>query len=60
MSVIGRLDEQVDEVLIKPLAKTNRPETDEQKDDENSASRAATPEDAEPTPARERLPVWLL
>ena len=63
MSVIGRLDDQVDEVIIKPVGKrrqevveprapAQQPETETQK---------RTSEDAEEKPVQPTdLPVWLL
>lgn len=65
MPVIGRLDDQVDEVLIKPLSKRRGVE------DEQTTSKQAplteSPTEAEPQPAtrdekseEEELPVWLL
>ena len=62
MSVIGRLDEQTDAVLISPLAKKRERE-------EKVASESTTPHRAgetalpkgETTPEqKETLPVWLL
>jgi hypothetical protein len=64
MSVIGRLDGQVDEVLISPLGRKNRQEAIEQ--DEQAApvcgavqteSDATAKKSAE---KRDALPVWLL
>lgn len=63
MSVIGRLDEQVDKVLISPLAGKNEQETSEQ-DNDSDASRAATPTKSDSlkkrNAERDTLPVWLL
>ena len=69
MSVIGRLDEQVDAVLITPLARREEPRRDA--DDARSNENIARPPSAiqtvskigaqEKRPARrEELPVWLL
>ena len=65
MSVIGRLDKQVDEILITPLSKSRRdedrpaPERGPEGD-----SRPPTPvENAdvdESAPRADELPVWLL
>ncbi|HEX7175229.1 MAG TPA: hypothetical protein VF240_08100 [Pyrinomonadaceae bacterium] len=66
MSVIGRLDDQVDAVLIKPLSKKG-----ERVDaHEDAPAQTSTPRPADAAPAaddatdRERppreLPVWLL
>jgi hypothetical protein len=68
MSVIGRLDKQVEEVLISPLDK-NRRQTETPRD---SPSREDATLDAQPEPTTgaeenphperepEELPVWLL
>lgn len=74
MPVIGRLDGQVDEVLIAPLEKRRRggpPPSDEgdaaenQDDSVGRSSRHQTEQDAAPArpekeTARGELPVWLL
>ena len=61
MSVIGRLDKQVDEILINPLSKRRR-------DDEEPPT-PPTPEpdppsepsnEDETSPKDDELPVWLL
>jgi hypothetical protein len=62
MPVIGRLDGQVDEVIIKPISKRRR---DEETPDEEKPERAPSPETHTPTPNqsstdRDELPVWLL
>jgi hypothetical protein len=63
MSVIGRLDDQVDEILITPLQKKNRQETNEQ-EDEQTPSRETN--QIEPNSSEDKrvesepLPVWLL
>ena len=70
MAVIGRLDEEVDAVLISPIAKKRRP-GEEPAPDERPApapqrqTTAGTPSardaaDVESRAARETLPVWLL
>jgi hypothetical protein len=63
MSVIGRLDEQVDKVLISPRAGKNEQETNEQ-DNDSDASRAATRTASDSlkkrNAERDTLPVWLL
>lgn len=60
MSVIGRLDEQVDEVLIRPLSKKNEPETSE-RESVNQSLRELVEENAEKRKRkRDELPVWLL
>jgi hypothetical protein len=63
MSVIGRLDEQVNEVLIEPLKKKKDQETNERRD-EHSHRRETTqiePAAAEKSEVeRKSLPVWLL
>ena len=70
MPVIGRLDEQVDAVLIKPLARKDEPDRSarvEQEYENIARPQTATPEAASETDssdaghaAREELPVWLL
>ena len=69
MPVIGRLDEQVDAVLITPLAKRREPERDDGavRSNENiarpqSAIQTASEMDAQVgrSAKREELPVWLL
>ena len=68
MTVIGRLDEQVDAVLIAPLKRKQRADADaqEQAADEIEAAHTAPPvnahraeQDARPK-AETELPVWLL
>lgn len=63
MPIIGRLDDQVDEVLIKPLSR--RPETGDARAE--PPPQIPTPDDShEATPEtagerdRQELPVWLL
>lgn len=59
MSVIGRMDEQVDEILIKPLSK-------KQRGDEEAPTTSATDPPSETTDrdetsaTRDELPVWML
>jgi hypothetical protein len=69
MSVIGRLDEQVDAVLIAPLDRNRRPTTTERQppDDAQPAPLAPAPHapDKAATAHNEQavkqdLPVWLL
>jgi hypothetical protein len=64
MSVIGRLDEQVDEVLISPLEKKRRADPirrDERAEGERSLpAPAESPTEPESDGARDELPVWLL
>lgn len=68
MSVIGRMDGQVDEVLIKPIGKRNRPVDEERPraseelmDEAPREAQKDVPEPEEPlrSPSTE-LPVWLL
>ena len=60
MSVIGRLDEQVDEVLIRPLSKKDKQEKAE-RGREDQALRELIEEKAEKQDReRDELPVWLL
>ena len=64
MSVIGRMDKQVDDVLISPLARKN----EQRKEDQESVEKPDSQAKAQPefTSAqnrreeREALPVWLL
>ena len=66
MTVIGRLDDQVDDVLIKPLSKKGARALDHE--DAPSQPSSPRPADAEapaggaPGPQRPRreLPVWML
>jgi hypothetical protein len=69
MSVIGRLDDQVNRVLIAPLDKNRQSKTDER--EAALDEQAAAPHAVQPTPeenesshkeraAPEELPVWLL
>lgn len=70
MSVIGRLDEQVDSVFIRPLSKRRERdhERDARDDDETPEivipSPATTPHDDAPknksTRTGRELPVWML
>jgi hypothetical protein len=60
VSVIGRLDEQVDEVLIRPLSKKDGQETSA-RENENQSLREPIEENAEKQERkRDELPVWLL
>ena len=74
MSVIGRLDEQVNAVLITPLEKRNQPQRDETAQDARTPERPVQSQETkgqapagdnkmseQETSARPReLPVWLL
>lgn len=69
MPVIGRLDEQVNAVLIKPLARKDEPDRDARVEQEHeniarpqTATQTASENDfSDETKAeREELPVWLL
>lgn len=64
MPIIGRLDGQVDEVIIKPISKRPRDE-DAQAPDEDTPAPLPSPQTQTPTPnqsstERDTLPVWLL
>jgi hypothetical protein len=67
MPVIGRLDGQVDEVIIKPISERRRGE-DPPDDDTTNARRHKpptpatnqTPTDVESSADTDELPVWLL
>jgi hypothetical protein len=65
MSVIGRMDEQVDEILIKPLS--NSPHAgdrtapaSEREDASRPAPRSESPSEDETIEKDDELPVWLL
>lgn len=69
MSVIGRLDEQVDAVLIAPLDRNRQPTRDAR--EHPTGEQAKPPQPNPPTPdedeslqgeraIKEDLPVWLL
>ena len=66
MAVIGRLDEQVDAVLIEPLRRTGERADDRHDPTAEEAAPARPPitpvqsEDADARPAAHELPVWLL
>ena len=62
MPVIGRLDGQVDEVIIKPISERRR---GEEPPDEETPEPTPPPETHTPTPNQssdkpDTLPVWLL
>lgn len=64
MPVIGRLDQQVDDVLISPVSKKRPPAPERPRDAEDEPSQH--PDAGEPTDGVRRdtrdetLPVWLL
>ena len=71
MPVIGRLDGQVDEVIIKPISERGRGEDPPaEADDATRAQRTPhapttpaptqTPADSESSADKDELPVWLL
>jgi hypothetical protein len=64
MPVIGRLDGQVDELLISPISKRRRDEElstpDEAAPDPLPAPTTQTPAPVESSAERDELPVWLL
>ena len=64
MSVIGRLDKQVEDVLISPLGRKSRREAIEQEDEQTTPRGVVEGEDPEPTIKKraenDALPVWLL
>lgn len=65
MSVIGRLDEQVDAVLISPLSKKRPPEAKEadgeiERAPRPDAAREDESEQSENPRGRSSLPVWML
>jgi hypothetical protein len=68
MSVIGRLDKQVDEVLIAPLSKNNRREEDARGPQQRAETQSDEPREIATTDSenprtrvsKDELPVWLL
>ena len=66
MSVIGRMDKQVDDVLISPLARRNKQGTDDQAREERITHEDKGQSKTESTSVPNRraeqddLPVWLL
>jgi hypothetical protein len=65
MSVIGRLDEQVNKILIEPLSESARDEDRttpgrEPEGASRSASPVESPNEDETTAKDDELPVWLL
>ena len=63
MSVIGRLDEQVDEILIAPVQRKKNQETNERNDEQLPSDETPQIESNPSTKGRaerEELPVWLL
>ena len=63
MPIIGRLDGQVDEVIIKPISK--RREEDAETHDEDApepppSTETQTPASNQSSAERDTLPVWLL
>ncbi len=61
MSVIGRMDEQVDEILIKPLSKKQRGDEEAPAPPTPAADPPSESTDRDETSApRDELPVWML
>jgi len=65
MPFIGRLDEQVDDVLISPVSKRRRNEQSSVRDEEPTARRdpnasTQTPSEDESSAKPDELPIWLL
>jgi hypothetical protein len=64
MPVIGRLDRQVDEVIISPVSERRRggapPERDEDAPGPPPSPTTQTPAPPESSADRDELPVWLL
>jgi hypothetical protein len=64
MPVIGRLDGQVDELIISPISKRRRDEEpstpDEAAPDPLPSPTAQTPTTNQSSTERDELPVWLL
>lgn len=68
MSVIGRLDDQVDEIIIKPLGESNRPKEERTQaasqetvqQPQAAAEKDQAPDDENREARSPQLPVWLL
>jgi hypothetical protein len=63
MPVIGRLDGQVDEQIIKPISNRRRDEERTpvgEKDEAPPATQTQTPAERESSAKSDELPVWLL
>ncbi len=66
MTVIGRLDDQVNAVLIEPLRRKDKPNTADQQQPEQTESAQpqtqplAAPDEPRAEHAPDDLPVWLL
>ena len=61
MPVIGRLDKQVDDVLIAPISKRRRDdEREPEQTEEPDATPTQTPPADESSFKTDELPVWLL
>jgi hypothetical protein len=62
MPVIGRLDKQVDELIISPISERRRDEAppDEDANEPLPSPTTQTPAQDESSAERDTLPVWLL
>jgi hypothetical protein len=62
MPVIGKLDKQVDEVLISPIKRRRgtEPEVPETAEEHGQAEEAPEPDAGQAGMRTEELPVWLL
>jgi hypothetical protein len=63
MPVIGRLDKQVDELIISPVSKRRRDEElppERQRGEDSPAASTHTPSEGESSAKTDELPVWLL
>lgn len=58
MSVIGRLDDQVNEMIIKPVSERRKPQDEETETPAPESTHDDDDERAKPAPSA--LPVWLL
>jgi len=58
MPVIGRLDEQVNDILITPLGKRGDREPEPDEPPPPTTADEASPD--ETSPPRDELPVWML
>ena len=60
MPVIGRLDGQVDEVIIKPISERRREEEPPAPSEPPQSAPLQTPHPDESSAEADELPVWLL
>ena len=60
MSVIGRLDKQVEEILISPLDKKGERVREDERVEEQAVKASTEDTNARPSTDKKELPVWLL